>query len=64
MRMMHIQCKKGEVGRYVILPGDPGRVENGSLTPTPLSRSLQALKCLYFFVNFHFPSSTLRCVVV
>ncbi len=27
MRMMHIQCKKGEVGRYVILPGDPGRVE-------------------------------------
>ena len=26
-RMMHIQCKKGEVGRYVILPGDPGRVE-------------------------------------
>lgn len=26
-RMMHIQCKKGEIGRYVILPGDPGRVE-------------------------------------
>ena len=38
--------------------------ERGSLTPTPLSRSLQALKCLYFFVNFHFPSSTLRYVVV
>jgi len=26
-KMMHIQCKKGDVGRYVILPGDPGRVE-------------------------------------
>lgn len=25
--MMHIKCKKGDVGRYVILPGDPGRVE-------------------------------------
>ncbi len=25
--MMHIQCKKGDVGRFVILPGDPGRVE-------------------------------------
>lgn len=25
--MMHIQCRKGDVGRYVILPGDPGRVE-------------------------------------
>ena len=25
--MMHIQCEKGDVGRYVILPGDPGRVE-------------------------------------
>lgn len=23
----HIACKKGEVGRYVILPGDPGRCE-------------------------------------
>ena len=23
----HIQCKKGDVGRYVILPGDPGRCE-------------------------------------
>jgi uridine phosphorylase len=25
--MMHIQCKPGDIGRYVILPGDPGRVE-------------------------------------
>lgn len=25
--MYHIQCKKGDVGRYVILPGDPGRCE-------------------------------------
>ena len=23
----HIKCKTGDVGRYVILPGDPGRVE-------------------------------------
>lgn len=23
----HIHCKKGDVGRYVILPGDPGRCE-------------------------------------
>ena len=25
--MHHIKCKKGDVGKYVILPGDPGRVE-------------------------------------
>ena len=25
-RLYHIHCAKGEVGRYVILPGDPGRV--------------------------------------
>ncbi|MCI8650256.1 MAG: uridine phosphorylase [Anaerotruncus sp.] len=25
--MYHIHCKKGDIGRYVILPGDPGRVE-------------------------------------
>lgn len=25
--MYHIQMKKGDVGRYVLLPGDPGRVE-------------------------------------
>lgn len=24
----HINCKKGDVGRYVILPGDPGRCES------------------------------------
>ena len=23
----HIKCGKGDVGRYVILPGDPGRCE-------------------------------------
>ena len=23
----HIQCKKGDVGRYCVLPGDPGRCE-------------------------------------
>ena len=23
----HIQCKKGDVGRYCFLPGDPGRCE-------------------------------------
>ena len=23
----HIACKKGDVGKYVILPGDPGRCE-------------------------------------
>ena len=25
--MHHIKCGRGDVGRYVILPGDPGRVE-------------------------------------
>lgn len=25
-RMHHLKCARGEVGRYVILPGDPGRV--------------------------------------
>jgi len=25
-RMYHIECKTGDVGRYVLLPGDPGRV--------------------------------------
>lgn len=25
--MHHIKCSQGDVGRYVILPGDPGRVE-------------------------------------
>ena len=23
----HIRCKEGDVGRYVFLPGDPGRCE-------------------------------------
>jgi len=26
-KQFHIQCAKGDVGRYVILPGDPGRSE-------------------------------------
>ena len=26
-RQFHIQCEKGDVGRYCILPGDPGRCE-------------------------------------
>ena len=26
-RLYHIHCAKGEVGRYVILPGDPGRCQ-------------------------------------
>ena len=25
-KMHHIACKRGDVGRYVLLPGDPGRV--------------------------------------
>ena len=25
--MHHIKCAPGQLGRYVILPGDPGRVE-------------------------------------
>ena len=23
----HIQCRRGDVGRYCLLPGDPGRCE-------------------------------------
>ena len=26
-RQFHINCKQGDVGRYCILPGDPGRCE-------------------------------------
>ena len=26
-KLYHLNCKKGDVGRYVILPGDPGRCE-------------------------------------
>ncbi|MBI9045359.1 MAG: uridine phosphorylase [Anaerolineaceae bacterium] len=26
--MYHLHCKKGDVGRYVLLPGDPGRCES------------------------------------
>lgn len=26
-KQMHIKCTKGDVGRYVILPGDPGRCQ-------------------------------------
>lgn len=25
--MYHIHCKKGDVGRYVLLPGDPFRTD-------------------------------------
>ena len=25
--LYHLQMKKGDVGRYVLLPGDPGRCE-------------------------------------
>ena len=31
-RQYHIQTAEGEVGRYVILPGDPGRCETVSYT--------------------------------
>ena len=27
-KQFHIHCVEGDVGRYVILPGDPGRVES------------------------------------
>ena len=26
-KLYHLNCEKGDVGRYVILPGDPGRCE-------------------------------------
>ena len=26
-KMYHIQCKKGDIGRYVLLPGDPNRTD-------------------------------------
>lgn len=26
-KMYHIQCAKGDVGRYVLLPGDPFRTD-------------------------------------
>ena len=26
-RQFHLRCGSGDVGRYCILPGDPGRVE-------------------------------------
>ena len=26
-KQFHIHCVEGDVGRYVILPGDPGRCE-------------------------------------
>ena len=26
-KQMHIALKKGDIGRYVIIPGDPGRCE-------------------------------------
>ena len=38
----HIQCRPGDVGRYVILPGDPGRCEQ-----------IAKLFDDYYFVNFN-----------
>ena len=33
----HIQCRRGDVGRYCLLPGDPGRCELiASLFETPV----------------------------
>ena len=31
-KMYHIQCAKGDVGRYVLLPGDPFRTDSVSYT--------------------------------
>ena len=38
----HIQCRPGDIGRYVILPGDPGRCEQ-----------IAKLFDDYYFVNFN-----------
>ena len=38
----HIQCRPGDVGRYVILPGDPGRCEQ-----------IAKLFDDYYFVNYN-----------
>ena len=29
-KQYHIQCRAGDVGRYVLLPGDPGRCESSA----------------------------------
>ena len=38
----HIQCRPGDIGRYVILPGDPGRCEQ-----------IAKLFDDYYFVNYN-----------
>ncbi|MDR2670259.1 MAG: uridine phosphorylase [Oscillospiraceae bacterium] len=41
-RPYHIQCAAGEVGAYVLLPGDPGRVETLAAllaSPRPVARN-------------------------
>ena len=38
-RQMHIQITKGDIGRYVILPGDPARCERRSRISMTRSRS-------------------------
>ena len=30
--MHHLHCKRGDVGRYVLLPGDPGRCRKSGRT--------------------------------
>ena len=35
-KQYHIQCVEGDVGRYVLLPGDPGRCEKTCWT-TPFT---------------------------
>lgn len=41
-KQFHIHCVPGDVGRYCILPGDPGRVPDIAArltTPTPWPRT-------------------------
>ena len=37
----HIQMKPGDVGRYVLLPGDPGRCDKIANILTTATRCLQ-----------------------
>lgn len=47
-RQFHIQAKKGEVGRYVILTGDPGRVPQiAALLDEPVKISSNREYCVY-----------------
>ena len=50
----HIRCKEGDVGRYVFLPGDPGRCESiASHFDNPQFQSIFALGFirLYTFIT-------------